>query len=200
MSKLVILRHGEKPLKKVKDGALKLAPDGKARARFLAETYLGKGTEKSLLDVRAPPAFFAITPHTIETACPSAMQWRLPITAYFTVPDGTSKDAALDTRTDEAAQEIKRTLREGKTVVAIWEHHRIAGTDPDAKCTLWKSLNLGAARAPNDWCDEDFDSIWTFDWEDGDPKNFRRLRQEFAAPPRKKKGKSKTKRGKGSSR
>src|ERR1700729_1910374 len=142
MSRLVILRHGEKP-KKGENSAFQLSLKGKARAQFIEKTYLGRGASKPVLGKGQPHVFFAITPHTIETASPSAESWSLPVTAFCTVTKGDQKDLELDKRTQQAAEKIRHALAKGKNVVAVWEHHRIADTRPKTKTTLRELLNLG---------------------------------------------------------
>lgn len=193
MSKLVILRHGEKP--SGKDSALELSPAGKARAQFLAEAYLGKGATKTPFGAAGPDVFFAITPHTIQTASPSAESWGLPVTAFCTTAKGSEKEAALDRRTQEAAARIRRALTKGKDVVAVWEHHRIADARIDPKTTLRSLLNLDRAGAPDTWPDHDYDTIWSFACDkDGAPAKLTALAQQFVPAPQKHKpGKAKKK-------
>ncbi|HUJ47486.1 MAG TPA: hypothetical protein VLV55_10175, partial [Rhizomicrobium sp.] len=76
-AKIIILRHGEKPTGR--SSSLQLSPKGTKRAQFLARTFLGRGATRSLTGKHGPDAFVAITPHTVETACPSAESWNMPV-------------------------------------------------------------------------------------------------------------------------
>jgi broad specificity phosphatase PhoE len=179
MPQLIILRHGEKP-----DGpksSLELSPIGKQRADFLAKTYLGQGAAQPLFESNMPLIFFAVTPHTIETACPSAESWCVPVTAFCTSATGDNKDAALDRRTKEAAKKIGQALEKGMNVVAIWEHHRIADDRTGSEATLRRLLKLD--DAPVTWPDDDYDTIWLFAREGVDaPWQFKSQPQGFPPP------------------
>src|SRR6185312_4259054 len=159
-SKLVILRHAEKP--KGAKSSLELSATGKARAQFLERTYLGRGAQKPLFGKNGPDAFFAITPHTIQTASPSAESWNLPVTAFCTAAPAAEKEAALDMRTQDAAKAIAHALARGRDIVVVWEHHRIADARlGDPQTTLWKLLNLGRIGVPGTWPDDDYDTMWS---------------------------------------
>lgn len=178
MSTLIILRHGEKP--KGAKSSLELSSTGKARAQFLAKRYLGRDAKASLFGSGKPHAFFAITPHTIQTASPSAESWSLPVTAFCTTASAAEKQAALDIRTQDAAKVVARALAHGRDVVVVWEHHRIADARIGPQTTLWKLLNLGRIGVPDTWPDDDYDSIWSIDCDgSGKPKQFRASRQHF---------------------
>ena len=178
---LVILRHGEKPAKTKKNGSLALSSKGKARAAFIAKTYLGRGAVKPFFGKNGPHAFFAITPHTVETASPSAETWNLPVTAFCTAAAAGTKDTALDLRTADAAKTIRHALKRGRDVVVVWEHHRIADARlPELQTTLWKLLNLGRVGASDTWPDDDYDTIWRIECgASGKPKKFQHFPQGF---------------------
>jgi broad specificity phosphatase PhoE len=178
MQTLLILRHGEKP-----DGpksSLELSSVGKQRAQFLAKNFIGRG-DSSLFGNKGPDVFFSITPHTIETASPSAESWGLPVTAFCTVTEDDAKEAALDERTKEAAGEIARALQQGRDVVVVWEHHRIADARRGHQPTLRELLTLDAIRnVPETWCDKDFDTLWRFTRTGPEePWQFEKLPQNF---------------------
>lgn len=178
---LIILRHGEKPAKAEKNGSLQLSPKGKARAQFIARTYLGRGATKPFFGKGGPHAFFAITPHTVETASPSAETWNLPVSAFCTAAAADGKDPALDARTADAAKTIHHALKRGRDVVVVWEHHRIADARlPELQTTLWKLLNLDRVGAPDTWPDDDYDTIWRIECgASGKPRKFRAFPQGF---------------------
>ena len=121
-ARVIILRHGEKAT------SYKLCGIGQKRADALANTYLGRGTAKSLFaDGEAPAAILAITLHTLELAAPSAASWGEPLTLYSALPDKGADDderaEALNRRTQEAAHDVMTDPRyAGKTVVMVWEH------------------------------------------------------------------------------
>ena len=188
-ARLIILRHGEKPTGQ--DSALQLSRPGKLRAQALAQTYLGKGATKSLLGGKGPDAFFAITPHTVETASPSAESWGLPVTAFWASAAGRDKNAALDMRTGEAAKRARHALERGKTIVMVWEHKRIAGA-ANPQTTLRRLLKLDRLDAvPEKWPDDDFDTMWVVTCSrDGKPAGFEAMPQHFHLPHRPRKGRS----------
>jgi hypothetical protein len=182
-ARLIILRHGEKP--KGKNSALQLSPRGKQRAQALAQTHLGKGASRSLFGRKGPDAFFAITPHTVETASPSAESWGLPVTTFWASASGRDKNSELDARTDDAARKARRALGRGKTIVMIWEHKRIAGA-AKPQTTLRNLLKLDRIDAvPVKWPDDDFDTIWIFACSgSGKPVHFESIAQNFQASSR----------------
>jgi hypothetical protein len=188
-ARLIILRHGEKP--KGKNSALQLSRAGKMRAQALAQIHLGRDATKSLFGRKGPDAFFAVTPHTVETASPSAESWGLPVTAFWASASGRDKNAALDARTGEAAKRARHALERGKTIVMVWEHKRIAGA-ANPQTTLRKLLKLDRLEAvPDKWPDEDFDTIWIVACSrNGKPAGFEALPQHFRLPPRPKKSRS----------
>jgi hypothetical protein len=174
-STIVILRHAEKPLRG-KKSSLELSLKGRKRAQFLKEAYLGEGAKRSLFGVAGPDAFIAITPHTAETACPSAESWKLPVIVYGTEVKGRARDHALDMRTQQAADDVRTSGF--KTVVMVWEHKRIANKANDPEITLRRLLNIEAA--PKDWPDDDFDTIWIVHYgKNGKVTRFEKLRQRF---------------------
>jgi hypothetical protein len=179
-AKLVILRHGEKP--KGKKSALELSSAGKARAQALAANHLGKGARHSLFGKDGPDAFLAITPHTLETASPSAQSWGLPVATYSIT--GRATPAALAKRTQEAAKRVKRSLARGKTVVMVWEHKHIANARLAPETTLRFLLNLDQLKdVPDNWSDDDYDSLWMVACgRNGTPKHFELRPQHFHPP------------------
>jgi len=176
-AKLIILRHGEKP--KGKNSALELSSAGKARAKALAENYLGKGAKHELFGKDGPDAFLAITPHTLETASPSALSWGLPVATYSIA--GRATPASLARRTQDAAKRVTRALARGKTVVMVWEHKHIANLKLAPETTLRVLLNLDRLKdVPDDWPDDDYDSMWIFACgKGGKPKHFELRPQHF---------------------
>lgn len=186
---LIILRHGEKP--SGKNSALQLSHTGKIRAQKLAERFLGRGAKESLFGRKAPDAFFAITPHTVETASPAAESWGLPVTTFWTSAVSRDRNAALDARTTEAAKRVRHALKRGKTIVMVWEHKRIAGA-ANPKTTLRKLLKLDRLDAvPEKWPDDDYDTIWIVTCsKDGKPAAFKAMPQHFHLPPKPKRRRS----------
>jgi len=183
-AKLIILRHGEKP--KGRNSSLQLSRLGKARAQALKD-FLGEGGAKSLLGKHGPDAFYAITPHTVETAMPSAESWNMPVTVYGTSAKASDRDTALDVRTQEAARDVMTS--KAKTIVMVWEHHHIASTTLDPNVTLRRLLNLEKV-APEEWPDDDFDSVWIARFsKHGKVKDFEIVPQHFHAKPAKRKAK-----------
>ena len=186
-AKLIILRHGEKP--KGKNSALELSSAGKARAKALAENYLGKGAKHELFGKDGPDAFLAITPHTLETASPSALSWGLPVATYSIA--GRATPASLARRTQDAAKRVTRALARGKTVVMVWEHKHIASKKleeayPSEKITLRQLLQLDTlgSQVPDKWEGENYDYFWIATYGKGSdaPTGFEAHKQKFDAP------------------
>lgn len=124
--RVILLRHGEK------QDAERLCPVGRARAEALAAQHLGRAAAASLFRPgETPKAFFAITPHTLETIAPSARSWALPVITYAALPGtaGEIRKALLDAQTRQFAQDLLADPRwDGATVVVAWEHDHIAKT------------------------------------------------------------------------
>ncbi|WP_454917575.1 hypothetical protein [Xanthobacter sediminis] len=124
--RIILLRHGEK------QNSERLCPIGQDRAQALAAQHLGREATASLFRPgETPNAFFAITPHTLETIAPSARSWALPVITYAALPDasGAIHDTLLDAQTRQFAQDVLTDPRwDGATVVVAWEHGHIAKT------------------------------------------------------------------------
>jgi hypothetical protein len=171
--RIVILRHGEK------HGELSLSAKGYARAKALAQNFLGNNARHPLF--KKPSAFLALSFHTVETATPSAQSWELPVIAFSTSPglSEPAKNKLFDTRTRQAAKDAMR--RDG-TVVMIWEHHRIADARLPQERTLRHLLDLERLddKVPMTWPDDDYDSIWVIGYgKHGQPKSFEAHTQNF---------------------
>jgi hypothetical protein len=172
-ARIVILRHGEK-----KDSE-KLCTVGKLRAQALSDQYLGKGAGQGQAIFGAsgqPAAFFAITPHTVETATPSAESWgQKPV--VFDSSD-------LDASTKKAAATLNGSAYDGKIVAVVWEHHHIADKDLNGKgVTLWSLLGLGKipnANVPDNWEGVNYDYIWIVDTTTS-PPTFQAIKQKYTA-------------------
>ena len=131
MPKLIIIRHGEKPV--VGDN---LSPLGLKRALLLPAVLHNKFGVPDFVYVPA----LAMDTHTsharmFQTVTPFAVQYNLTINSKFDQKnvDGVTADV----------------LSKNGTVLLVWEHHLI--NDIVAK--------LGIKNAPI-WDDDDFDSIW----------------------------------------
>jgi hypothetical protein len=175
--RIILLRHGEKT-----DGP-ELCSIGALRAQALSDEYLGKGAPGNDMIFgkgRKPDAFFAITPHTKKTATPSAQSWGEQLTA-FSVDDPTAVDA-LNEQTRKAAAALDSADYDGKVVVVVWEHHRIANKELNqGNATFWSLLNLGAipkANTPESWKGVNYDFIWVVDYTKGEPR-FKSIPQEY---------------------
>ena len=133
--RIILLRHGEKT-----DGP-QLCSVGALRAQALSDEYLGKGAPGNDIIFgkdRKPDAFFAITPHTKETATPSAQSWGEQLTA-FSVDDPNAVDD-LNEQTRKAAAALDSPEYDGKIVVVVWEHHRIANKELNKdNATFWSA-------------------------------------------------------------
>jgi hypothetical protein len=185
-SRIILLRHGEKPDKDESGGSFRLSDMGAARAQMIACRFLGsKATDpqKVLAGGQPPSAFFAITTHTFETISPSAQSWGLPVTCYSAVhPDNGNKQ--LDARTTQAADDVMKNPRwDGKTVVMVWEHKRIADVDNagNPKSNALRQLlgfgGLTTKSVPKTWPDEIFGYFWVIDYKDGVAVDFNMVEQ-----------------------
>jgi hypothetical protein len=188
-AKIIVLRHGEK------HNAWELCATGQARAAALAKTYLGKGAAESLFaGGEAPSAIFAITPHTLELATPSAATWSMPVSIFPVLPaphQSKQEEAVLlnqNTRTAAAAV-LNDPRWTGKTVVMVWEHDHIANADLEKRfapeqVTLRQLLGLERfADVPATWPGRNYDYFWIIDYSAGSPtpSSFRMQKQVFPA-------------------
>jgi hypothetical protein len=184
-ARVIILRHGEKADK------WDLCNIGEERADALVANYLGRGAAKSLFAPNeAPAAFLAITLHSLELASPAAMSWHQPVTLYSVLPQkDEDKEEALDRRTQEAANDLKvNPLWQGKTVVMVWEHKRIANkklekSSPGQAVTLRELLHLDQlSGVPQTWPSGTYDYFWIIEYgnQGSDvPTRFSMVKQEF---------------------
>jgi hypothetical protein len=188
-AQIVILRHGEK------QDAYRLCSVGAQRSQALVGRYLGKGAANSLFsNGKGPDAFLAITLHTLELAGPSATSWGLPVTMYSALPEPGQSAATLaqilTQRTQAAARNALTEPRwNGKTVVMVWEHVRIANSKLEKESsgqqvTLRQLLGLDTFRdVPGTWSGHNFDYFWIVDFAgDGRPTRFEARKQVFEAP------------------
>jgi hypothetical protein len=186
-ARIIILRHGEKADK------WDLCDIGQERADALVANYLGRGAAKSLFAPNeAPAAFLAITLHSLELASPAAMSWHQPVTLYSVLPQkDEDKEEALDRRTEEAANDLKvNPLWQGKTVVMVWEHKRIANKKLEKSSlgqavTLRELLHLDRlSGVPETWPSGTYDYFWIIEYgnQGSDvPTRFSMVKQEFDA-------------------
>ena len=150
-ARIILFRHAEK--KNSRD----LCDVGQLRAQALSDQYLGKGApgnETIYGKGGRPDAFFAITAHTRETATPAAESWGMEPALFPVPPKDPDEESDLDTQTRKAATALASASYDGKIVVVVWEHKRIANKElnEDGK-TLWALLKLGEipnADAPQD--------------------------------------------------
>lgn len=176
-ARLILLRHGEKKT------SAELCDVGIARAQALSDQYLGKGASGNATiygEGGKPDAFFAVTAHTQETAAPSAASWSLPVTAFSVPPKDPDEDSDLDAQTRKAAAAIGSAAYDGKTIVVVWEHKRIAKKVMNMEgTTFWSLLGLGdipGADVPKSWEGANYDYIWIVDTTHAQP-TFTAVRQ-----------------------
>jgi hypothetical protein len=184
-SRIIILRHGEKADK------WNLCDIGHERAGALVANYLGRGAAKSLFAPNeAPAAFLAITLHALELASPAAISWLQPVTLYSVLPqEDEDKEEALNRRTQEAAHDLKVNPQwQGKTVVMVWEHKRIANKKLEKSfagqaVTLRALLHLDQlSGVPQTWPSGTYDYFWIVEYgnQGSDvPTRFSMVKQEF---------------------
>ena len=180
-ARLILLRHGEKKT------SAELCDIGIARADALSQQYLGKGApgNATIYGVGGKPdAFFAVTAHTQETAAPSAASWGQPVTAFSVPPKDPDEDSDLDIQTRKAAAVLGSAAYDGKTVVVVWEHKRIAKKAMNAEgTTFWSLLDLGdipGADVPTSWEGANYDYFWIVDNTHAQP-TFAAIRQTYPA-------------------
>ena len=182
-ARIILLRHAEK--KNSRD----LCDVGKLRAQALSDQYLGKGApgnETIYGKGGRPDAFFAITAHTRETATPSAESWGMEPILFPVPPKDPDEESDLDTQTRKAATALASASYDGKIVVVVWEHKRIANKElnQDGK-TLWALLKLGEipdADAPQTWKGANYDYFWIIDTTTS-PPTFTPVKQRYTALP-----------------
>lgn len=190
-ARIILLRHGEK------QRGFDLCSVGIIRAQGLAQHHLGQGTSESLFGPgETPAAFFAITPHTIELAAPSANAWGLPVITYAAMPwpqlPAPALNKLLDRQTRAAARDIMENPHwAGRTVVVVWEHDHIANAAveaaaPGERVTLRQLFNLDRipdadTAVPRTWPDDTYDYFWLIDYDQGSdlPRRFRSVKQAF---------------------
>lgn len=190
-ARVILLRHGEK------QRGFDLCSVGIIRAQGLAQHHLGQGTPDSLFGPgEKPAAFFAVTPHTVELAAPSANVWGLPVITYAAMPWPQLPEPALNRLLDRRSQAAARDILEnpawaGKTVVVVWEHDHIANAgveaaSPGERVTLRQLFNLDRLPdadklVPKTWPDSTYDYFWLIDYDQGSdtPKSFRNVKQVF---------------------
>jgi hypothetical protein len=188
-SEIIIARHAEKA------GAYELCDMGTERAQALVHQYLGRGAAQSLFAPgQSPVAMMAITMHTIDTVSPVAQSWQMPVTAYTVIPKTGNKEQAEkieeNSRTQEAAHDVLTDPRyDGKIVVMIWEHQRIASAALEKKfagqqITLRQLLHLDHVGAPETWPDQTYDYFWIvhFASTQPEPTSLDNVQQVFKAP------------------
>jgi hypothetical protein len=180
-SRIVLLRHGEKaPTPPNQPDPEQLCSIGALRAQALSEYYLGKGA-KNADEIfgagKEPDAFFAITPHTLETVTPSVTSWGKDKTYVPFANDD------LDTETRNAAAELAKPEYAGKTVVIVWEHHHIADKH-DEDNTFWSLLQLkdtSGEPVPKNWEGVNYDYFLVVDYS-ASPPTFSRVLQKYSDP------------------
>jgi hypothetical protein len=180
-ARIILLRHGEK-----KDSA-ELCDVGNLRANALAAQYLGKGApgnDAIFGNRKTPDAFFAVTVHTRETAAPSAESWGKQLVVFPVPPKDPSEDEDLDTQTQKAAAALSSAEYDGKVVVIVWEHNRIAKKDLNKTgVTFWQLLGLGKisnADVPKSWEGVNYDYFWIIDYANPQP-TFTPIQQVYGA-------------------
>ncbi|MGC9239838.1 MAG: hypothetical protein ACP5D5_09265 [Acidithiobacillus sp.] len=174
-AEIILLRHGEKI------NPFQLSRIGEERAQALAQVYLGKHASHSILPKGVQPAaLMTVTLHTIETMTPTALSWGLPETAYTAVPEyfqsEKQKKAQETQRTQEAAAALLHDPQyDGKVVVVMWEHARIASAKlerqfPGQQVTFRQLLHLGKlAGVPKTWPKHTFDYFWIVKYQGNNP-------------------------------
>jgi hypothetical protein len=178
-SRIIFLRHGEKK------NSTELCDVGRLRAQALSDQYLGKdapSNEQLFGKGGMPDAFIAVTVHTQETATPSAESWGMKVTAFPVSPKDPNEDDDLNTQTQKAAAALNSAKYDGKIVVVVWEHKRIASEslnkDGD---TFWALLGLSdivSPAVPKKWEGANYDFFWIIDYEGSRP-TFTPVQQEY---------------------
>ncbi|MDQ2769939.1 MAG: histidine phosphatase family protein [Bacteroidota bacterium] len=141
--RVVIIRHGEKPI----DGD-NLSHMGLARAMALPEV---------LNQVMPCPPDFTYVPcigtDKDETTRVRMMQTVLPYAVLHNLTINS------DFAPDEIKGLVKQLRRRRGTVLLVWEHHNIV--------KIAEALGI---KEPQQWPDDDYDSIWTITFGRGNPK------------------------------
>ena len=139
---ILIMRHAEK----LTDGRIDLSPAGFKRSSLLPRLF-----SSGRADLPVPQVIFAThqSAHSnrpVETVAPLAESLHLPINSSIANEDYT-----------QLARELLSGRYAGKVVLVSWHH----GTLP-ALATA-----LGAQPPYTPWPDQQFDRIWSIDYEDG---------------------------------
>lgn len=143
-ARVILFRHAEKPL-----SGIHLSAKGKLRAKKLAQFL----TKDSVATAKGEPDFiFAAgqrdpdsSVRSIETVQPLADKLSLDINDDFL------KNEIVDLQTHLA----RNGKYNNKVIVISWQHE-------------WLPLlahELGASDAPEEWDDEDFDTLWIMDFK-----------------------------------
>lgn len=186
-AEIILLRHGEKV------NPYRLSKIGEERAWALAQVYLGKDASHNLLPAGVQAAaLMTVTLHTIETMTPTALSWGMPETAYSAVPEWrqteAEKKAQESTRTQEAAYALLHDPQyDGKVVVVMWEHARIASAKlekhfPGQEITFRQLLHLGKLpNVPQTWPKHTFDYFWIIKYHGNNPvpASFQMVKQVY---------------------
>lgn len=186
-AEIILLRHGEK------SNSFQLSRVGEERAQALAEVYLGKNASNSLLPKgEQPAALMTVTLHTIETMTPTALSWGMPETAYTAVPEyflsEKQKKAQETQRTQEAAAALLNDPKyDGKVVIVMWEHARIASAKlerhfPGQQVTFRQLLHLDKlSGVPKTWPKHTFDYFWIVKYQGNNPVpvSFQMIQQHY---------------------
>ncbi|MDP1836701.1 MAG: hypothetical protein Q8K75_12350 [Chlamydiales bacterium] len=156
-AQVIIIRHGEKPLK-----GNDLDTKGKERAAALAPFFLGTPL---LQKFGLPVAVYAQRPSS-EDPSMRPIQTATPIAEALGIKVNTTYQHLQFAR---MAQEIRtRPEFHGKVVLVAWEHHVI----PEL------ARKLGAKNAPKKWDGDVFDRLWVITY-DGSQVLFQDLPQRL---------------------
>ncbi len=143
-SRIILFRHAEKPVT-----GIHLSAKGKLRAKKLAHFL---STDPVIISKGEPDFIFAAgqrdhesSVRSIETVQPLADKLDLKI-----------NDAFLKDDIEDLQKHIARSSKyKNKVVVISWQHEWLP----------FLAYELGATEAPDEWDDEDYDSIWIMDFK-----------------------------------
>lgn len=168
-SKILIVRHGEKPKLAEESTALEasvLSPKGYVRAYALAPYFINTFGEPHVVFAQQPDgADESLRP--LETCTPTALAMKMPWGKSARV----NTSYAID-QIDEMADHILQSdVYDDKLVVICWEHHHINN--------LAKALGANKNMVGKNWPDDVFDTTYVLTYKDGTLASFEKQPQKL---------------------
>ena len=155
---VVIIRHAEKP----ESGHI-LSPEGEKRALLIVDYVIKSQDMKA---VGLPNFIFASNPkdeessvRSIQTVTPLAKALKLTINTNYVADDYKKMVAEI----------LSNPIYNQKNIFIAWGHKKI---DKIAK-------KLGVTNYPDEWSDDDYDSVWIVNYKNNAVNNFSIVKQNI---------------------